>query len=206
MGMFGNIGTGLKSLVTPENLMLLGATMKDIGAGGSENFMGAQQMLTKQRERAAEQEWGQGLIASLGDGTQPPDMAALLPQLAAGAARGYRGAGDMASLIKASQPERAQALEGPDGIHERQKDGTWKLASPYPEKGPTAPAGYTYGADGKLAFIPGGPADPATVRALNELRRDIIVDRPMPSRPRAGGGGRSSSGGMSGLPSGFTPD
>ncbi len=49
MGMFGS---ALKKIATPENLYLLGATLKDIGDGGSENFLGAQQMFQGRRDKA----------------------------------------------------------------------------------------------------------------------------------------------------------
>lgn len=144
MGMFGNIGAGLKSLVTPENLMLLGATMKDIGSGGSENFMGAQQMITARQAKAAEREWAQGLLQSLGGqggggmlptlpgsgpaalagpGTgqagnpgeisgvvqggarPPPSLRELMPLLTTGALRGYKGVGDLVSILDKTGPD-----------------------------------------------------------------------------------------------------
>lgn len=40
-----------------------------------------------------------------------------------------------------------------------------------PEKGPAAPAGYRFGQDGNLAFIPGGPADPSTAGKTTEATR-----------------------------------
>ena len=144
MGMFGNIGSGLKSLVTPENLMLLGATMKDIGAGGSDNFMGAQQMIAARQAKAAEQQWAQGLLASLGgqgvgetlstlpaagsaalagpgagqagnpgevggavgsEPRQPPSLRELMPLLTTGALRGYKGVGDLVTIIDKTGPD-----------------------------------------------------------------------------------------------------
>jgi hypothetical protein len=68
-------------------------------------------------------------------------------------------------------------------------------------KQPNAPSGYQWGEDGGLAFIPGGPADPAQVGQISGSRRDAVVSRPMPTRarPAASGGG-----GSSGLPPGFT--
>jgi len=48
---------------------------------------------------------------------------------------------------------------------------------------PTAPAGYVYGAGGKLAFIPGGPGDPNQAGNLASARR---------APPTAAGGGKNS--------------
>lgn len=143
MGMFGNSGAGLKSLVTPDNLMLLGATLKDIGAGGSENFMGAQQMITARQAKAAEQQWAQGLLTSLGGGSSggllptlpsngntalagpgtgqtsnpgevagvtqperpPPNIRELMPLLMTGALRGYKGVGDLVTILDKTSPD-----------------------------------------------------------------------------------------------------
>lgn len=58
-----------------------------------------------------------------------------------------------------------------------------------PGSDPRAPAGYEFGADGELRYIPGGPADPAVIGRTSGARRDAVVSRPMPSRARSGGGG-----------------
>lgn len=69
------------------------------------------------------------------------------------------------------------------------------------EKGPTAPSGYTWGADGKsLAAIPGGPGDPKVIGANATTRREVVVNNPLPNRARAGGGNTS------GVPAGFVLD
>lgn len=44
-----------------------------------------------------------------------------------------------------------------------------------------APAGYQYGPDGKMTFVPGGPADPQTVKSLAQERRTVIVNNPIPT-------------------------
>ena len=49
MGMFGS---ALKKIATPENLYLLGATLKDIGDPGANNFLGAQQMMQGRRDKS----------------------------------------------------------------------------------------------------------------------------------------------------------
>ncbi len=63
MGMFGS---ALKKIATPDNLYLLGATLKDIGDGGSDNFMGAQQMLAGRQAKAQKAEALNGLSGLFG--------------------------------------------------------------------------------------------------------------------------------------------
>lgn len=64
MGLFGGLGEGLKKLATPDNVMLLGATLKDISAGGSDNFM-AVQAQQAQRAKLAQQQAMQQKLAGL---------------------------------------------------------------------------------------------------------------------------------------------
>lgn len=54
------------------------------------------------------------------------------------------------------------------------------------QKPPSAPSGYQWGEDGRLAFIPGGPADPAQVGQIASTLRDAVVSRPMPTRAASG--------------------
>lgn len=74
----------------------------------------------------------------------------------------------------ASVPEAPKAPEGftlGDGQTRFGPDGK-PIASvqPKPEKPPNPPAGYQWNADGSLAFVPGGPADPAN-RQPNEVQQ-----------------------------------
>ncbi len=53
MGMFGS---ALKKIATPENLYLLGATMKDIGDPGADNFSQAQASMAARQAKAQKAE------------------------------------------------------------------------------------------------------------------------------------------------------
>lgn len=74
MAMFGS---ALKKLASPENLYLLGATLKDISAGGSDNFQGAQSAL-QQRQVMAQRQAAQQRLTGLFGGQRAaltgPDM------------------------------------------------------------------------------------------------------------------------------------
>lgn len=55
----------------------------------------------------------------------------------------------------------------------------------------TAPSGYRFNENDGLEFIPGGPADPATIATTSGVRREAVTSRPM---PKTGGGGRGGGG------------
>lgn len=59
-----------------------------------------------------------------------------------------------------------------------------------------APVGYQLAPNGGLAFIPGGPADPAVVDRLAGVRREAVTSRPM---PKTGGGSSKPSTSGAGL-------
>jgi hypothetical protein len=50
---------------------------------------------------------------------------------------------------------------------------------------PRAPVGYMWSDDGSLTFVPGGPADPATIGRTSGVRREAVTSRPMPRAPSA---------------------
>lgn len=72
----------------------------------------------------------------------------------------------MVGEVPEQQPVQMETVEGPDGALLQRDPVTGALKEvlgrkprdPAPEKGPTAPAGYRYKADGSLEPIPGGPA------------------------------------------------
>lgn len=233
MGMFGS---ALKRLATPDNLYMLGATLKDIGNGGSENFLGAQKMMQDRRDKAEKEAKeaqqlqlqsemiqklfggqqpaangivgaGHGSVANPGEygGIGPgmdgaPMGAAQRPGLFGGQranapmsmqdaapilAQGFGkvpNIGDLASLLKAAQPDPARYIEGPDGIYEVGPQGP-KLVKSYPAKPNTTP-GQINPATGQWEWAPGYLGSQAS---LAGVRRDAIVNRPTPSRARAGG-------------------
>jgi hypothetical protein len=54
-------------------------------------------------------------------------------------------------------------------------------------KGPNAPAGFRWGTDGNLEYIPNGPADPKFVKQKATAQRQAVVANPMPSKAKAPG-------------------
>ncbi len=117
---------------------------------------------------------------------QDPKVMAII---ADGVRRGDPRALQMMQVMKASQPERGQPIEGPDGIYER-GDGGWSRVQAYPEQRRDAPAGFQWVGD-KLQLIPGYAEG---VGQISGTRRDAITSRPM---PRVGGGGRVPKRGVS---------
>lgn len=145
---------------------------------------------------------GEDISAAFGSGgaqsaEHPPTMQDALPLLLEGALSGDPRVGDLAALVRQSQPDKTQFMEGPDGIYERTPQG-WTLSKSYPKAPAAIPAGMVEGPDGKLSWRPG------YVEAQGQLsgtRRDAVVSRPM---PRTAGGGRRSAGRAP--PSGFILD
>lgn len=66
MGFFGSLGAAAKRFATPDNLMMIGAALKDASAGGSDNFMGVQQAMLQRRQLAMKQEAQQRLSGLFG--------------------------------------------------------------------------------------------------------------------------------------------
>lgn len=112
-----------------DKLFLLGALLNDIGNGdGPQTVLGAQQFLSERSAKAAERDWQQGLLGRLGgpqgggmvgglpggpqasgEGATAPAATAslrdLAPYLMLGASKGYKGVGDMVSILDKVQPE-----------------------------------------------------------------------------------------------------
>lgn len=253
MAMFGKAMKGLASPAGSDLVYLLGATLKDLGGGGSDNFLMAQQQLDARRKKADEEAAFADLAGLFGGGAQPSPVLAggqgadtlaggagsprptgwsVLDQPTAsltGAGMGGAGnpgeAGGMTpemrqrlfgyysktknldGLLKLWSMDQPTYERGEDGYYEMRQGVAPKLVSKFAEKPREAPSGYRWSADGTgLEAIPGGPGDPKVIDLLAGLRREAIVSRPIAARPRAGGGGRSSASGSTGLPPGFTPD
>lgn len=112
-----------------DKLFLLGALLNDLGNGeGPQTVLGAQQFLSERAAKAAERDWQQGLLGRLGgpqgggmvgglpggpdvpaEGTSAPaavtSLRDLAPYLMLGATKGYKGVGDMVSILDKVQPE-----------------------------------------------------------------------------------------------------
>jgi hypothetical protein len=88
MSMFGGLGRAVKAFATPDNLMQIGAILKDTSSGGMDNFMNVQRLMaTRQdRQRALDLEERQktaiaNLLGQFKPDTQTPQMNDLIGQL-----------------------------------------------------------------------------------------------------------------------------
>lgn len=112
---------------------------------------------------------------------------------------------DIRAKIAANPEAALTALAGaPTYNYVRGSDGSYTQVNPATGdvkeiiKGQRpAPAGYRYGADGQLEFIPGGPADPSVIGTKAGVQRQAVVDRPTKKT-----GGKAAS---SPFPSGYGP-
>lgn len=53
MSMFGGLGRAVKAFATPDNLMQIGAILKDTSSGGMDNFMNVQRLMQSRQDRQA---------------------------------------------------------------------------------------------------------------------------------------------------------
>jgi len=86
--MFGGLGRAVKAFATPENLMQIGALLKDSSSGGMDNFMNVQRLMQSRQDRQAAldaQTQQKAAIANLlgqfKPDTQTPQMNDLIGQL-----------------------------------------------------------------------------------------------------------------------------
>ncbi len=240
MAMFGKAMKAIGSPAGSDLIYMLGATLKDMSSGGSDNFLLAQQQLDARRKKADEEAAFADLAGLFGGGATPSPVLAGgqgADTLAggAGAARptgwsvmdqptssltgaGVGGAGNPGEM-GGMTPEQRQKLFGYfsktkniDGLlklwqmgqptYERGEDGFYEMRPGAPPRRVTefakkpekqdVPSGMEIGPDGRLRWRAG------YVEAQKELggvRRDIIVDNPMPIRARPSSGGGKSGGG-----------
>jgi len=86
--MFGGLGRAVKAFATPENLMQIGALLKDSSSGGMDNFMNVQRLMQSRQDRQAAldaQTQQKAAIANLlgqfKPDTQTPQMNDLIDQV-----------------------------------------------------------------------------------------------------------------------------
>jgi hypothetical protein len=86
--MFGGLGRAVKAFATPDNLMQIGALLKDTSSGGMDNFMNVQRLMQSRQDRQAAldaQTQQKAAIANLlgqfKPDTQTPQMNDLIGQL-----------------------------------------------------------------------------------------------------------------------------
>lgn len=207
---------GLGSQAGQDALFLLGATMKDISGGGTDNFMGAQQMLAGRRKEADELEAFDALASGLfgnqgaapvvsdqaggahnltGPDLQgnPGEMGGMTPEMRGRIAvlRKGRNLDALLRLYEANQPTYQR---GEDGFYEMRQGVAPRLVTKFPEKERPVSPGWQENPDGTWSPIKNGPYDPDYIAKTSGIRREAIVDRPMPSRPRSGGGVAASPG------------
>lgn len=230
---------GLASPAGSDLVYLLGATLKDMSGGGSDNFLVAQQQLDARRKKSADDAAFADLAGMFGGGATPSPVLAggqgedtlaggtgsprptgwsvmdgpkALTDAGVGGAGNPGGAGAMTpemrqrlfgyysktknldGLLKLWSMDQPTYDAGPDGYYEFRPGQAPRRVTEFakkPEK-QDVPSGMEIGPDGKLRWRAG------YVEAQKELggvRRDIIVDNPMPIRARAAGGGGGKSGG-----------
>lgn len=136
---------------------------------------------------------------------QRPDMESIAPVMAKAAADGvninpYLGINEATARDRAEREPKVlntgQSLQSYDPT-------TRQLSELYsdPVRGPSAPAGYRFGAGGNLEPIPGGPADLVTIDEKTKARRNDLLRRPPPVRARPKAPGAT----WSALPAGYAP-
>lgn len=88
MSMFGGLGRAVKAFATPDNLMQIGAILKDTSSGGMDNFMNVQRLMQVRQDRQAalDKETQQkaaiaNLLGQFKPDTQTPQMNDLIGQL-----------------------------------------------------------------------------------------------------------------------------
>ena len=227
---------GLASPAGSDLVYLLGATLKDMSGGGSDNFLMAQQQLDARRKKSDEEAAFADLAGMFGGGATPSPVLAGgqgVDTLAGGAGsprptgwsvmdgpKALTGAGqgnpgemggmtpemrqklfgyfsktkNLDGLLKLWSMDQPTYDAGPDGYYEMRPGIAPRRVTEFtkkPEK-QDVPSGMEIGPDGQLRWRAG------YVEAQKELggvRRDIIVDNPMPIRARPSSGGGKSGGG-----------
>lgn len=172
-----------------DPLETFGATLQDVAAGlvGREPSALSQlrESALKRQQRAAQRKLAQQLY-----GNDPTAMLAFET--------------DPDSIAKAwvesQRPKKRESYKGEDGIYEKNDDGVWEKVKSLPR---AAPQGWEWSAEGALKPTKDGPYDPDYIARVSGVRREAIVQRPMPRAGRSGGGG-GGRGGATGLPAGFS--
>lgn len=160
---------------------LFGAALKDVGAslGGNpqdaQNVAMFQQGQRQQTATAATNTAKAALQAALATGDTAKIRQAALGYAAAG--------GDLSGFATAMKFGQPTVEHVGDNLVSLPTDGSGTANVLYRGERP-APPGYTARPDGSLAFIKGGPADPATIGTAAGIRRQATVDRPMPGKPK----------------------
>lgn len=88
MSMFGGLGRAVKAFATPDNLMQIGAILKDTSSGGMDNFMNVQRLMQSRQDRQAaldaktqQKAAIANLLGQFRPDTQTPQMNDLIGQL-----------------------------------------------------------------------------------------------------------------------------
>ena len=97
-------------------------------------------------------------------------------------------------LLKLWSMDQPTYERGEDGFYEFRPGQAPKLVSRFAEKPDTSP--WIANPDGSLTPRKGGPADPAYISSVGNVRRDILLEKPLPVRSGGGrGGGRAKPAG-----------
>lgn len=218
MAMFGRALKGLASPAGQEALYLLGASLKDIGSGGGDNFLLAQQNLGARRKEADELAAFDGLASTLfggqsptlaggsgsdtltgagaGSAGNPGEVAGMTPEMWAQvqALRKTRNLAALSALYRDQQEQQRPTYEAREGswwkmVPGRMPEEVGKL--PQRPDQPTLQPGFRWRTDDptRQEYIPGGGADPVYRRQIADGNRAAIVDNPTPVRSGGGRGG-----------------
>lgn len=192
---------------------MLGATLKDIGSGGSDNFLGAANLLDARRKEAEQGQavdavaamigrpaglaggHGSDMLTGAGAGN-PGEMGGMTPEMQQRVEilRKTRNMDGLLKLLDMQQQAQTPTYQqGPDGWYKLLRGLDPVRVSEFAKKERPTPEGMVRDATGKLV-LEDGYLD--AVGQLGERRRQVVVDNPTPSRARpSGGGGGGKSGG-----------
>lgn len=186
----------------PNALTTIGATLQDVAAnlrGDRGGNLEAVQEQFRQRQARAEKESLRKRLEGMIDaqyGDDPEAQALFRADPSA----------FVEAQLKARQPS-VSVERGEDGLYlVDARAGTSKKIQDWQRK---APLGWEWDESGeRLRPVENGPYDLDYISNVAGVRREAVVERPMPSRARGGGGGggRGGGGGSSGLPAGFVLD
>ena len=163
-GLFGRARNWMseerEGLTNADRLYAVGGALKDLdwtsGGGHFDAAMARNDQLQQQYEQQqARQQYAEAMQAIFADGRVDPQELGQLP-----------GAtfSDYMALQKEAEPE---TISNAQGIFQIGPDGTVTALERFDRP---APSGFTWDEQGRLAPIPGGPADPAYIERIRPPR------------------------------------
>lgn len=207
------LSEALGFLTSPGTLAAVGAGIKGMGGDSSgvqqaiqigqnarQEKMLAGQLAEKKAAAAAKNAALKAAYKRDEKGRMRFDPAAYVAALQAEGQGAEVDLGEMGALERASAPRR-RVISNAHGLYAADdEDGTVDEIEAFERP---APAGWEFAEDGStLRPIKDGPYDPEYISRVSGVRRDAVVQRPMPGRPRRPG----APGGGPKMPTGFILD